>query len=161
MFTKTTGNSDARRLAGRQYLPFLFIGLAFVLAMYPSQAQAQITGELQVKIPFQFHVGNAKLPAGEYRIHVLDDSDLTTMEITSLDGSTSALFQVQDADANSAPTKSELIFDKYGKRYFLAKVFEEGNPNGSQLLESRYQKGLSRETKEAQEHVVAQKGRGR
>jgi hypothetical protein len=34
-----------------------------------------------------------KLPAGEYRVHVLDDSDLTVKEITSADGSTSALFK--------------------------------------------------------------------
>jgi hypothetical protein len=36
----------------------------------------------------------AKLPVGDYRVHVLvDDSDLTVKEITSADGSTSALFE--------------------------------------------------------------------
>jgi hypothetical protein len=77
------------------------------------------------------------------------------MEITSVDGSTSALFQVQESDANAAPAKSELIFNKYGNRYFLAKLFDEGNPSGSKVVESRYEKQVSKAAMEAQEHVPA------
>jgi hypothetical protein len=160
MFTKILGNSLTRRQAGgRQHLLSLFIALAFALTIYPSKAQAQIVDDLQVKIPFQFHAGNTRLPAGEYRIHVLDDSDLTIMEISSVDGSTSALFQVQETEANSTPAKSELIFNKYGNRYFLAKLFEEGSSSGSQVTESRYEKKISHETTAAEEHVAARKGK--
>jgi hypothetical protein len=77
------------------------------------------------------------------------------MEIASADGSTSALFEVQESDANSAPAKSELIFNKYGNRYFLAKLFDEGNPSGSKVVESRYEKQMSKAAVEAQEHVPA------
>lgn len=125
------------------------------LLIYPVKAHAQIVGDVEANIPFAFHAGNAKLPAGQYRIHVLDDSDLTVMEITSADGSTSALFQVQEAEANTAPAKSELIFNKSGNRYFLAKLFQEGSPRSSQVLASRYQKGISQQTQEGREHVPA------
>jgi hypothetical protein len=136
----------------------LFTVLAFGLTMYPSKAQAQIVGDLEVNIPFQFHAGNAKLPAGDYRIHVMEDSNLTIMEISSADGSTSTLFQVHDTDANSTPTKNELIFNKYGNRYFLAKLFQEGSSSGSQVLESRYEERISHdETVEGQEHVAARR----
>ena len=121
--------------------------------MYPTKADAQIVGDMEANIPFQFHVGNTKLPPGKYVIHVLDDSDLTMMEISSADGSTSALFQVRPAEASSAPAKSELIFNKYGNRYFLAQLFDEGNPSGSTVIESRYEKGVSRAAAETQEHV--------
>jgi hypothetical protein len=57
---------------------------------------------------------------------VLDDSDPTVAEISSADGSTSALFEVQAAEAKPAPTESELIFNRYGDRYFLAKLLDEG-----------------------------------
>jgi hypothetical protein len=77
------------------------------------------------------------------------------MEITSADDSTSALFQVQESDANAAPAKSELIFNKYGNRYFLAKLFDEGNASGSKVVESRYEKQISNTAVEAQEHVPA------
>jgi len=157
MFTETIGNSHAgRKVLSRQYLLSLFIALVFALTMYPSKAQAQIVGDLEVNIPFQFHAGNTKLPAGKYRIHVLDNADLTVMEISSVDGTTSALFEVQQAEANSEPAKSELIFNKYGNRYFLAKLFDEGNPSGSQVLKSAYEKRVSQETAEAQAHVPAQ-----
>lgn len=105
----------------RQHLMLLLVAFGFALAMYPPEAHAQIVGELRADIPFPFYVGNTKLPPGKYTIHMLDNSDLTIMEISSDNGSTAALFDVRDAEANSSPRKSELIFNKFGKRYFLAK----------------------------------------
>jgi hypothetical protein len=48
-----------------------------------------------------------------------------------------------------------LIFNKYGNRYFLAKLFDEGNPSGSTVDESRYEKRIGQATTEAQAHVPA------
>jgi hypothetical protein len=135
-----------------QFLP-LFAACVFALTMYATKADAQIVGDMEANIPFQFHAGNTKLPPGKYVVHALEDSDLTMMEISSADGSTSALFQVRPAEAGSAPAKIELIFNKYGNRYFLAQLFDEGNPSGSTVIESRYEKGLSRAAAETQEHV--------
>ena len=137
------------------HLLSLFIVLVFALTMYPSKAQAQIDGDIEATISFPFHAGNAKFPAGKYFIHLLDDSDQTMMEIRSADGSTSALFQVRATEANSTPAKGELIFNKYGDRYFLTKLFEEGNASGSEVVESRYEKKVDKAALEAQEHVPA------
>jgi hypothetical protein len=129
------------------------------LPIFAGRAHAQIVGDLEADIPFQFHAGDAKLPAGKYRIHMLDNTDLTLMEISSADGSTSALFEVQAAIKKQAPADSELIFNKYGNRYFLATLFDEGNENGSRVVESRYEKRISRENKSAeQQHVSARRG---
>ncbi len=135
MFLKTIDKVHAslRSTRGHQLLSLL-IALIFALAIYPGKAHAQIIGDLEVNIPFQFHVGNTKLPAGKYA---------------------SALFEVQQAEANSTPAKSELIFNKYGNRYFLAKLFDEGNPSGSEVAKSRYEKKVSQATAEAQAHVPA------
>jgi hypothetical protein len=140
---------------GHHQLLSLFIALVFGLTMYPTKTQAQLVGNIEANIPFQFHAGNAKFPPGKYIIHVLDNSDLTLLEISSADGKMSALFDVRDAEANSAPAKGELIFNKYGNRYFLAKLFDESNPNGSAVIESRYEKRIDKATAEAQEHVPA------
>lgn len=139
----------------RYQLLALFVALVFVLTMHSTKAHAQIIGNLEVDIPFQFHAGNVKLPPGKYTVHMLENTDLTVMEITSVDNSTSALFEVGRAQVNSAPAKSELVFNKYGNRYFLAKVFDEGNPTGSEVLESRYEKRISEAAAEGQEHVPA------
>src|ERR1700758_3829960 len=124
----------------RYHLLSLFIAVVFALTMYPTKSEAQIVGDLEADIPFQFHVGNAKLPAGKYTIHVVEGSDLKFMEITSANGSTSALFEVRETEAKSAPGKSELIFNKYGNRYFLEDLFDESNPSGSAVLKSGYEK---------------------
>jgi len=136
-----------------QLLSFAF-ALIVGLAMYPTKAHAQIMGQLEVNVPFEFHVGNSKLPAGKYVIHTLDDSGLTVMEISSADGSTSVLFDVQSVEADSAPARNELIFNKYGNRYFLAQLFDEGNRNGGEVVESRYEKKIG-QAADAQEHVTA------
>jgi len=129
--------------------------LVLALTIYPTQAHAQIIGDLEAKVPFQFQVGDTKFPAGEYRIHVLDDGDPNAMEISSADGTTSALFQVQNTEARPASHNIELILNRHGNRYFLAKLFEQGSSNGSQVAESRYEKRVSQETMDAQEHLAA------
>jgi hypothetical protein len=140
------------RTRGQRLLP-LFMAFVFALAIYPSSAHAQITDTLEVNIPFQFHAGNTKLPPGNYSIHMLENSDLKFMEITSADGSTSALFEVHETDSSSPPAKGELIFNKYGNRYFLSKLFDEGNPSGNEVVESAYEKRTSQAAAEAQIHV--------
>jgi hypothetical protein len=87
---------------------FGFIGV--VLGMSTISAQGQIIGQLEANIPFTFHAGGAKLPPGKYTIHVLDNTDLSQMEIQSADGHTSALFEVREAQDSTAPKKSELVF---------------------------------------------------
>lgn len=156
MFIESIDKAHASLKGTRlRYVLSLLVALIFALTIYPTKADAQIIGDLEVNIPFQFHAGNAKLPAGKYIIRMQDDSNLTVMEISSADGSTSALFEVQQAEANSTPAKSELIFNKYGNRYFLTKLFDEGNSSGSQVVESRYEKRVSQQAMEAQEHVPA------
>jgi hypothetical protein len=156
MFRKPQKKENHMKLQKTKTNQLLSLGIALIaaLAMCPTKAHAQITGQLEVNIPFEFHVGDSKLPAGTYLIHSLDTSNLTVMEISSADGSTSVLFDVQSAEARSEPAKDELIFNKYGNRYFLAKLFDEGNPSGEKVIESRYEKRIG-QTTEAQEHVPA------
>jgi hypothetical protein len=156
MFAKMTDTTLSNRTGapGRQLL-LSFIASVFVLTISPAKAHAQIVGNIEVNIPFQFHAGNAKLPPGKYVIHMLNDSDLKIMEISSADGSAAALFEVRDAEANSAPAKSELIFNKFGNRYFLSRVFAEDNPSGSAVEESHYEKTVSQKAADAQIHVPA------
>jgi hypothetical protein len=48
-----------------------------------------------------------------------------------------------------------LIFNKYGNRYFLTGIFDEGNPDGSKVPESQYEKRVSKAAEEAQQRVPA------
>jgi len=131
---------------GKHALLPLFLTLLFAMSFWPARAQAQIIGNLEADVPFQFHVGNTALPAGRYMIHELEGSDLTVMQISSADGKLSALFDVESAQAKTTPEKSELIFNKYGDSYFLSELFDEGNVDGSKLMTSREEKRASKES---------------
>jgi hypothetical protein len=155
MFVQTISNSHAGRNAKPKYLLSLLTALVFGFAVHPSTAQAQVADDIEANIPFQFQAGDTTLPAGEYRIHVENDSDLAIMQISSANGRVSAIFQVENADANGTPAKSELVFNKNGDRYFLAQVFEQGSSTGSQVVESSSEKAASQEATQAQEHVQA------
>ncbi len=48
------------------------------------------------------------------------------------------------------PVKSELIFNKYGHRYFLEKLFDESNPSGSAVLKSGYEQRIAEAAAEGQ-----------
>jgi hypothetical protein len=114
-----------------------FIGV--VLGMSTISAQGQIIGQPEADIPFTFHAGGAKLPPGKYLIHALDPSDLTIMEIQSADDRTSALFEVRETQDSTRPKKTELLFNHYGNRYFLSKLFDGGDKVGA-VVESGYSK---------------------
>ena len=142
-----------QNMARRRKLIVSFIALVIALTIYPNKVHAQVMGTLEVNIPFEFHAGETTLPPGNYSIHVVENSDLQFMQITSADGSASAVFEIRETDASSAPAKNELIFNKYGDHYFLAKVFDEGNPSGNQVVESNYEKTVSKAAVAAQIHV--------
>jgi hypothetical protein len=145
----------ARERARRHQFVRMFIALVFAAMIYPQHIQAQLVGTMEADIPFQFHAGNTKLPAGKYFFRMMDDSNLTLIEISKPDGSVAVLLQVRETDAKSAPRKSELVFNRYGDKYFLEKLFDEGESSGSQVVESSYEKRVGRAAAEAQEHVPA------
>ncbi len=120
-------------------------------------AHAQIIGQIEANIPFQFHAGNAKFPAGKYVLRVEQGSDLGTMEIQSYDGHSSALFEIRDAQAPTSPRKTELVFNHVGNRYFLSKIFDQGNKAGSAVVATGYAKKYGADLKSGEEaHVAAE-----
>jgi hypothetical protein len=141
---------------GKQALLPLFLTLLFAMSFWPARAQGQIVGNLEANIPFQFHVGNTSLPAGRYIIRELEGNDLTVMQISSADGKQSALFDVESVQAKTTPGKSELIFNKYGDRYFLSEMFDEGNVDGNRLFTSRDEKRAGKESGAEVAYVVAE-----
>jgi hypothetical protein len=162
MFIEKSAKTRAgREGAARYQFVRMFIALVFAAMIYPQHTQAQLVGTMEADIPFQFHAGNTKLPAGKYFFRMMDDSDLTLIEISKPDGSVAVLLQVRETDANSAPRKSELIFNRYGNKYFLEKLFDEGQSSGSQVSESSYEKRVGRAAAEAQEHVPAHRAQPR
>ena len=65
MFTEIIDTHAIRKSTKPDQL-LAFIALVCALTIHPAKAHAQIIGELEADIPFQFYAGTAKLPAGKY-----------------------------------------------------------------------------------------------
>ena len=120
--------------------PFSLPALLLSLLLSSAIAHAQIVGQIEADIPFAFHAGATKFPAGSYILRMKDDSNLSVMEIQSADGKYSALFEVRDAQARHAPRTGELIFNHVGDRYFLARIFDDSDKDGGAVVDVGYSK---------------------
>jgi len=157
-FNEVTSKSRSNQIITKaRQMSWMFIAFVFALIIYPSRAHAQVIGTLDVNIPFEFQAGQAVLPPGNYTVRMVDNSELAIMQITSKDHpSTSAIFRVHEKDLTSAPTENEVIFNKYGDHYFLAQVFDEGDPSGSEVVESSYEQKISKAAAETKVNVTTQ-----
>ena len=80
-------------------------------------ALAQQPG-MKANIPFDFTVGNTKLPAGEYIVTSPTDQ---VIWLRSADNSSSAT--AVSLHSNAEPgSQSKLVFLQYGNRYFLHRI---------------------------------------
>ncbi len=97
---------------------------------------------LVVEVPFDFHVGNDAMPAGRYVI----DSTAAAGSILTLDsGAPGNQVIISTTPAACSTTgKSELVFNRVGNTYFLAKVWNEASNTSRQLPVSDLQRELSR-----------------
>lgn len=105
------------------------------LVLCAGAAKADITGQIEVNIPFQFHVANTTLPGGKYVFRMMGGTDLTVMTVTSADGKTAEEFLVGAASATKTPQHTELIFHRYGHEEFLREIFQGGAQTGAAVEE--------------------------
>ena len=100
-----------------------------VLVAVSAQAQSRNNQQLRFHVPFAFNAGNSVLPAGDYRVTIVNpSSDHSVLRITSSDGK-STMIRTVDIEGWAAP-KAKLSFRHYGDRYFLAQVWMAGESTG-------------------------------
>jgi hypothetical protein len=90
--------------------------LAAASLMAPTGASAQ--SKLQATIPFDFTVGENKLPAGTY---VIDYVQPQTIVLRNTNKNT-AVFAVLTSSEEVRKSPKRMIFNKYGDKYFLSEI---------------------------------------
>ena len=90
-------------------------------------ASAQITNSVEFTTSFPFTVGNATVPAGSYTIRP-DDDDPNILALTG--AGADVLFQTENKTQKSTPSKTEVIFNRYGDRHVLKEIQVEGSEIG-------------------------------
>ena len=112
-----------------------------VLVAISAQAQSRSDQQLRFHIPFAFNAGNSVLPAGDYRVKIVNpSSDHSVLRITNSDGK-SVMIRTTDVEGWAA-TKAKMSFRQYGDRYFLAQVWMAGEATGLVAPTSKTEKAL-------------------
>lgn len=122
-----------------------------VIAAVCTVASAQVSRTVVVNVPFDFVVGNERLPAGEYTVRPVSRNSEKTLLVRSLDGSAAATVITNAVESGAATDKAKLNFTRYEDQYFLAQIWTPGSRAGREVPKSRLQKNL--------EHELAERGK--
>jgi len=112
---------------------------AILLATVVVSAQAQSpSNRVTAQIPFDFNIGDRKLPSGKYSVgRVRQNSDDVVLSIDDKDGRSKAMrtsIPVRNLDLTE---NAKLVFHRYGDQYFLYQVWPAGSTTGRQFPKSR------------------------
>ncbi len=139
-------------------LTMLSLVSIFTLCAAVASANAQLSNPIRAKIPFDFNVGEKKLPAGDYTFSRLSGfSDNKAMLVSSADARAHVFQSTFEARILKAKDDSTLVFHKYGDQYFLKQVFSGGEEEGNQLPESRSERTIRRQLAQSQQSNMSGK----
>jgi len=120
-------------------------------------ASAQIIDNVDFTTSFPFTVGNTTVPAGSYTIRPDDDNP----QILMLQGkNASVLFQVDVASARKTPSKTEVVFSRYGNSYVLKNIWVEGSDSGAETMPVEGERHVAKSSAAKSEQRIAARKSG-
>ena len=131
----------------------VLIALTLFAGLMVSATQAQSI-MLKADIPFDFVVGDKRLPSGEYHVKSLDQ---VTMQIQSKDARSTAIVLTTGMQAAKISDVGKLIFNRYGDQYFLSKIWAPSSVSGRELPKSRLEREVAQRLSEGGTTVIAAK----
>ena len=130
----------------------LHVLTALLAALTCSGLQAQTN--LTAKIPFDFQLGSATMPAGEYRI----DYSNRVLMVRSNVGNHVAIALTLPRSRSNAPETPVLEFRSYGDSHFFAEIWTPNSTSGGALPKSAREMDVARRAA-PQPTVIALGGR--
>jgi hypothetical protein len=106
------------------------MGLLSLLSVMP--LAAQIVNGVDFTTPFPFYAGDAKMPAGSYKITQSEVGE-STLQIQSSDGAHAALVDFIPTYSVEPHPHSDVTFHKYGNTEYLNRIWIEGQEYGMKL----------------------------
>ena len=118
-------------------------------------ALAQIDDGIGFKTSFPFYAGNAKMPAGSYRI-TQTDIDAYDLQIQSADGQYSAIVDFIPMHADQPHAHSDVTFHKYGDVEYLNRIWVVGQRYGMKVEPTKAEIKAASSTAVADDTVTVQ-----
>lgn len=115
------------------------ITIALATAAVSAHAQNRLT--VSADIPFEFMVGDTKLPAGSYRVRAMSDGG--DVLLISNDNGKGSVLRLSKEIRDDNHKGVSLVFHRYGDQSFLSVVWT--GQTGQAINKSRRQKSIERE----------------
>jgi hypothetical protein len=101
-------------------------GLVAALMILPLASFATTAARLNVTVPFAFYAENAEYPAGVYEFEFRGMSpnaaSSSSVLLRKQDGTVVAWLPTMAGSAAARGTRTQLVFNQYGEKYFLSRV---------------------------------------
>ena len=108
---------------------------------------AQMPGTaIRATIPFDFVIRGKTLPAGTYEVTRISSEPDTLCIRNAEQTKIVEVFNTDPVTQRNGFGQSELIFHRYGELYFLDEVAARGEETARQLIPSKQERNLERET---------------
>ena len=136
------------------------IAVAVALMAATITARAQCNAErttCKMDIPFAFQVANGTMPAGEYLIQRMTNTNegVQYTMIRRIDSSTAVVALTVAVDGKNGKAEPGLVFHTYGNSHFLSEIWTSQD-QGQQLLLCNREKELAGETTGSEVAVALQ-----
>jgi hypothetical protein len=117
---------------------------AILLVTVVASAQGQtLASRVKVDIPFEFSIGDKKLPAGKYSVGRLrQNTDDVVISVEDEGGRPKAIRMSIPVVARDYAKNGMLVFHRYGDQYFLYRVWPVGGQTGRQFPKSRSEREI-------------------
>jgi hypothetical protein len=141
--------------AMRSLVRSIYIAGAIIMLAGVQNASAQIIDRVEFTTAFPFTVGHATVPAGSYTI----TPDFDNPQFLELTGDhVGVFFQAENAEARELPSKTEVVFKRYGDKYLLKEIWVAGINGGATTMAAEPEKHMAKQlTPAADQRVAAQK----
>ena len=96
--------------------------------------------QMTANIPFDFQIGKASMPAGEYRIYFKSQ----TLTLRCQDLRHNAVILTIPQSRGTVKEKGTLRFNRYGETYFFSEVWLPGVSDGGSVMKSPREKDVAR-----------------
>jgi hypothetical protein len=117
---------------------------------------SQIDNGLDFTTSFPFFAGNAKMPAGSYKV-TQTDIDASELLIQSTDGKYSAFVEFIATRSPQPHTQSDVTFQKYGSVEYLDRIWVEGQRYGMKLDPTKAEKKAAANAAPVEHSIVGKK----
>jgi len=121
------------------------LALSFLVSLAALPAAAKSVNGMRAQVPFDFHVGDRLVRAGDYTV-----TSLTADEQVLRIGGTGIATTTTNSgrERGNGEGRARLVFHKYGDQYFLTAVWGSDS-TGRTLSESKRERNLRKELRAA------------